>query len=71
MKIMTEAIQRVRGEIATPSAGNDKGERARSDNRRRPIMTFLCVINHMDEHAPLTPLLANDMMEKRDKSGSN
>ncbi len=25
MKMMTEAIQRVRGEIATPSARNDRG----------------------------------------------
>ena len=31
IKIMTEAIQRVRGEIASPLARNDRGERTGTD----------------------------------------
>ena len=35
IKIMTEATQMVRGEIASPLARNDGGERARNDGGER------------------------------------
>ncbi len=53
IKIMTEAIWRRRGEIASPPARTDKEE---GD----------VPLNHMDRGTLLTHLPANAMMEKRE-----